>query len=899
MGDTSSDEDATQNEPGDRPARGKRRPVKKGPTHPLWRFFRRSEEKVPNTNHHQAFCNSCSALSGREDNYVRGESYYLMRHLQKCEALTPEDRQEFEGLVGNMETKSYARRSKGAKRSSSTHPGTEEQAADAELTAATVAIDTNGLPEFLLSTQTGSPAHTGSPSSRPKRRRGLQSRNLAVVATPLPANPRPSGVLTVKGIPDGNYSANSLFVGFVLQTLDGLSAAKSMQAKMGIMEILTRLSVENVTTNEVAPAAGGWAALTQAGWHSVAPKAAAAADGHTLLGQPSANAIPSARLSTVSQQQPRLGTHPEQLKAGKHHHHHHNDVPVQDTAPIAAKVQKKQLPSFFEEECLVAEILAKNAPAAATVKAERCVMRRKPKRIPEVVVPAAVPGDALRGNPAIPAVLPVITATPSTNGLTTSTPSPKVPQRESKNNEQWMHCRERFRVAFEKQEGIHIAEAIAQLDKDIQHFETTLSVVQKRKVALLYHVKYMTKVLRKNRLQTRHAISLGKSIGVLIKDTMHAQQAIAKQTGMVNVGVRSQLVQMKSLLWTKLGMREYKPEPTPEVAHAPSALDPKGDHSHPDSHHHQHSNHPDRHEHHRHGKHGHHQSHRHGHHPHGPPRTGDPLHVPGQPDLARMDNVQRLLDPANFALIVEKPGGLLAAQQYLINYLKQCAEVHDWMKNMKITYPTQHGFRREPIKKMPYFDVDTVELFAGLQAVEDPLKTLHEHFPTRSFTFDITEPSANIKVLAAMFQAEPLSERTTEEPHVATGIERILHVDVPAKLVKAKHDASLMSFEEYARTHLQLIRLAEPRTPPVPETSLQPGTVGSHYTGVVEGAEDHVLSFEERHPLRSPKPDSPAKHIREREEGGYISKPPPKTPEMKVDPKVEQGRSAESPLALK
>ena len=37
--------------------------------------------------------------------------------------------------------------------------------------------------------------------------------------------------------------------------------------------------------------------------------------------------------------------------------------------------------------------------------------------------------------------------------------------------------------------------ALAQLDRDIEHFESTLTAVQRRKVALLYHVKYLTKVV--------------------------------------------------------------------------------------------------------------------------------------------------------------------------------------------------------------------------------------------------------------------------------------------------------------------------------------------------------------------------------------------------------------------
>ena len=105
---------------------------------------------------------------------------------------------------------------------------------------------------------------------------------------------------------------------------------------------------------------------------------------------------------------------------------------------------------------------------------------------------------------------------------------------------------------------------------------------------------------------------------------------------------------MKDVLWSKLGMREYKPEPIGEGM--PDGPHPKHKHhqgkkAHSKVHHHSHeeSSQPyeSRQSHHHHYLHGdthHHHSHSNQHHL---SRQGDPFRVPGQPDIARMDKVSQ------------------------------------------------------------------------------------------------------------------------------------------------------------------------------------------------------------------------------------------------------------------
>lgn len=82
------------------------------------------------------------------------------------------------------------------------------------------------------------------------------------------------------------------------------------------------------------------------------------------------------------------------------------------------------------------------------------------------------------------------------------------------------------------------------------------------------------------------------------------------------------------------------------------------------------------------------------------------LHVDGVPDIPRMDQIEMLLDPVNFQSIASKPNGLLLAQQFIIGYLKQCAEISPWMDKVKISYPTAQGLRTALIKNLPTFKVD-------------------------------------------------------------------------------------------------------------------------------------------------------------------------------------------------
>lgn len=244
---------------------------------------------------------------------------------------------------------------------------------------------------------------------------------------------------------------------------------------------------------------------------------------------------------------------------------------------------------------------------------------------------------------------------------------------------------------------------------------------------------------------------------------------------MVNVGVRSQLVQMKDYLWTKLGMKEYKPdEDEPVVLRRPPP--PKK------------------------GKKGKTASKKN---KKAAVAAGDPLHIDGEPDIARMAQVQRLLDPENFHLLAKKPGGLLAAQQYLTNYLKQCAEVYVWMDSMKITYPTKTGYRQALLKHMPYYVVDVETLFAGLKPAQNTLQKVEGEFLGESF---VREAQKEIKTVAQMFLSEPLGEKHPEEPPPQNVFERIVKTGFSAKMKKKRQDNSLMSFEDFALKHERMFR---------------------------------------------------------------------------------------------
>ncbi|OQV17415.1 hypothetical protein BV898_08518 [Hypsibius exemplaris] len=75
----------------------------KGPFNPLWKFFRRSTEKVPNTRHFTAFCLACSAKSPTPNQWIRGEPDYLRRHLSNCKYLNASQLSEFRKLEQQMD----------------------------------------------------------------------------------------------------------------------------------------------------------------------------------------------------------------------------------------------------------------------------------------------------------------------------------------------------------------------------------------------------------------------------------------------------------------------------------------------------------------------------------------------------------------------------------------------------------------------------------------------------------------------------------------------------------------------------------------------------------------------------------------------------------------------------
>lgn len=248
---------------------------------------------------------------------------------------------------------------------------------------------------------------------------------------------------------------------------------------------------------------------------------------------------------------------------------------------------------------------------------------------------------------------------------------------------------------------------------------------------------------------------------------------ITKRTGIVAIGVRSQLHQTKNILWTKLGMKEYKPQECkpddpPIIIHpTQEILDEKG----------------------------------------------ELLHIPGQPDVARMDQVQILLDPSNFQELARRPNGLENAQKYLVNYLKQCGDVYDWLQNMKISLPTAEGVERVAIRDLPFFNVDTHELFDGLERPLDALKILQEEFPMEKFH---RRAHKEINVVAKMFQVEPLSGRHVDEAPPAGLFDKVFKVELPVKLKRIQRDKTLMSFDEFNLVHEGMFRFVGP--PLIPET---------------------------------------------------------------------------------
>ncbi|XP_055337859.1 uncharacterized protein LOC129587914 isoform X2 [Paramacrobiotus metropolitanus] len=316
----------------------------------------------------------------------------------------------------------------------------------------------------------------------------------------------------------------------------------------------------------------------------------------------------------------------------------------------------------------------------------------------------------------------------------------------------WNDFKERFRQAFEDGQGRDMCYAIRQMEDDCEHIERTLVNAHKRKVMLLYHTKYLARMLRKNSVQMKHANKMEESIVATIKAMSLAQNSITHETSVINIGVRSQLQQMQNHFWRKLGIPQSKPNDTKQFTD--KSLE----------------------------------------------------NASTKRDMPQMEKVRMLLDPANFAAIADKSNGLLLAQHYVINYLKLCSENHPWMQNLRINFPTENGLSETmQLKDVPMFTEDMSALFTGLKPSLEPIKLLEEQFPNGDLRpiGEITE----LEPIAPFFASE-MSD--SQKPHPANLFQAI-HLDTLAnRLKKTRGESDLLSFDEFAAKNSHLFQFIEP-----------------------------------------------------------------------------------------